>query len=134
MHNRIAVLLAAFCGVWVLSACHRAESPAQVDKDVTAARERAAKDTQKAEQTAQEKLASARSEVQSAQRDAAHVSAQQAQNVEDTDADGAQKVALAKCEALKGDAQKSCRDKADADYQLAKARAEQLRVTADPKP
>ncbi len=43
-------------------------------------------------------------------------------------------MALAACESLSGATQKSCRDKAEADYQLAKARAEQLRASTDAKP
>jgi len=46
---------------------------------------------------------------------------------------GAHKIALAACERLGGAEQTSCRDEADADYQVAKARAEQQRVASDPR-
>jgi hypothetical protein len=58
----------------------------------------------------------------------------QSQKVAETEAEGARNVALVACESLSGAAQKSCRDKAEADYHVAKARAEQLRASTDPKP
>ena len=57
----------------------------------------------------------------------------QEQKVEDTDAEGAHKVALAQCEALSGANQRACRDQADAGYQQAKAQAKQERLASDPK-
>lgn len=126
--------LAALCVLCGIAACHRAESPATVDKDIAAPREKAANDTEKAKESAETKLASARAHEESAEQDAAHVSAVQSRKVADTEAAGARNVALAACEGLSGTAQKSCRDKAEADYQVAKARAEQLRASTDPKP
>jgi hypothetical protein len=62
------------------------------------------------------------------------VAAIQNQKMADTEAEGVHRVALAQCEALGGAAQNSCRDQADAEYQLAKASAKQERVESDPKP
>lgn len=124
-------------GLWafaLVTACHTAKNAATVDQDVAAAQEKAADKTQKAEEAADAKIAMAREDLQSQERDAAHTSAVQTQKVELTEADGARKVALAGCEGFSGDQQKSCRDKADADYQAAKARAAQMRAASDPKP
>ena len=51
--------------------------------------------------------------------DAAH----QTYNVSVAKADGDRKVALATCESQSGDAQKACRDQAEADYKVARANA-----------
>lgn len=126
MCKRTAVLLAAVLSVFAVSACHRAQDPAQVDKDIAAARDKAADKAQKAEESADSKIGRARN-------DAQHVAAVQNENVADADAEGAHNVALAACERLGGADQTSCRDKADADYQVAKARAEQQRAASDPK-
>jgi hypothetical protein len=41
-------------------------------------------------------------------------------------ADGQRKIAKEKCETMSGDAQKACKDQADADYESAKAQARRL--------
>jgi hypothetical protein len=109
----VALALSAACA---LSACDRAKSGAQVAKDTNAAEQRAVENIDRSE------------------RDATHVAAVQNEKMADTEADGVHRVALAQCEALSGVAQKSCRDQADADYQLAKANAKQERAESDPKP
>ena len=113
------ILISLACAVSIacaLSACDRAKSGAQVAKDTNAAEEKAAENIDRSE------------------RDATHVAAVQNQKMADTEAEGAYRVALAQCEALSGVAQKSCRDQADANYQLAKASAKQERAESDPKP
>jgi hypothetical protein len=131
----VAVLLAAaFLYAASVSGCHRAQSPQQVEKDVAAARQKAAEQKQEAQRSAESKIASARADVQSHLRDAEHVTAEQTGKVAEAEAEGAYKVALAECERLSGDAQKSCRDKAEADYQVAKTRAEQRRALIDSRP
>ncbi len=134
MHKATAVLPAALLAAAIVSGCHQAQSPAQMDKDVAAAREKATQRTQEAQQSAESKIAAARADVQSHLWEAEHVTAEQTQKVAETRAEGARKVALAACEGLSGDAQKSCRDKAEADYQVAKAHAEQRRASIDRMP
>lgn len=109
----VALALSAACA---LSACDRAKSGAQVARDTNAAEQKAVENIEKSE------------------RDATHVAAVQNEKMADTEAEGARRVALAQCEALSGAAQKSCRDQADADYQLAKANAKRERTASDPKP
>ena len=89
----------AICG------CNNAKSPDAVASEV-------AKTEQKAEAKVDDKLKA--------------LNNQDAKGVYDvtvTAADGQHKVALEQCDALAGAAQKDCKDKADADYDLVKARA-----------
>ena len=134
MRRALVAVLSTLGCVCVLVGCHRAENAATVDRDIAAARDNAARKTEKAEESAQSRLASARDEVQSAERDAEHVAAKEAQSVADTEAAGTRKIALAACESQSGAAQQSCKDKAEADYQMAEARAKQRRAATDPKP
>ena len=101
--------------VLALSACNNAKAPEAVANDV-------AKAEQKAEAKVDEKL-----------KDLNNTDAKGAYDVTATAADGGHKVALEQCEALAGTAQKDCKDKADADYDLAKARAKaDLAATKQP--
>ena len=65
---------------------------------------------------------------------AAHTRAVEAERVAETQAQGAHKVALAQCESLSGEAQKSWRYQADTAYETAQAQARQDRADTDPKP
>ena len=98
-----------------MSACNHAKDSAQVAQDVSKAEQNAAERTAKAERSAENKVGG---QIE----DAAHTAAVQEQKVEDTDAEGAHKVALAQCEALSGANQKACRDQADAAYQRPRRR------------
>lgn len=118
----------------LLAACNHAKTGAQVAKDTDAAEQRAAQNIAKAEDKASDKVADAGKDVAADQRDLQHVASVQDQKVADTAAEGMHKVALAQCESLNGAAQTSCRDQADADYELAKARAKLARTQSDPKP
>ncbi|MBV9344705.1 MAG: hypothetical protein JO341_14520 [Gammaproteobacteria bacterium] len=117
-----------------LGGCNHAKDESQVAKDTAAAEQNRAENVRDAEHKADEKIADARKDVRSEERDMQHVAAVQGEKVEDTAAEGNHKVALAQCEALSGSAQKSCKDKADADYDLAKSRAKSERAASDPKP
>ena len=134
MTNRIPLLVLCIATACALGGCDRPKSATEVEKDTTAAQQAATEKTAKAEQEATDKVASARSDVRDEQRDLGHVNAVQGEKVADTAADGAHKVALARCEAMGGTAQKSCKDQADADYEAAKAKAKQARADTDPKP
>jgi hypothetical protein len=134
MINRITLCLAVLATALTFSACDRPKTAVQVDKDTASAEQSATENTAKAEKEAAEKSASARSDVRDEQRDLGHVNAIQGQKVADTEAEGAHKIALARCEGLAGTAQKSCKDQADADFEAAKAKAKQVRADSDPKP
>lgn len=134
MTHRLPLLVLCIATACALGGCDRPKSAAQVETDTTAAQQTATEKKAKVEQEAAEKVASARSEVRDEQRDLGHVNAVQGEKIADTAADGAHKVALARCEAMSGTAQKSCKDQADADYDAAKAKAKQARADTDPKP
>ena len=91
-------------GLVSLAGCHKAESPSEVQHDVAEANQ----DVSQAEQKAEEKKADSAADVAVAQ------------------AEGAHKVAIEKCEAMSGKAQKACKDKADADLDAAKANAKAM--------
>jgi hypothetical protein len=91
--------------VMALSGCNNAKSPDAVASDV-------AKAEQRADAKVDDKL-----------KDLNNKDAKGIYEVAMTAAEGDHKVALEQCDALSGAAQKDCKDKADADYDLAKARA-----------
>jgi len=134
MNNRIPLLLLCAAAACALGGCDRPKGEAQVEKDTAAAQQAASEKNATAEREAADKVASARTDVRDEQRDLGHVNAVQGEKVAETAADGAHKIALARCEPMAGTAQKSCKDRADADYEAAKAKAKQARADSDPKP
>lgn len=126
-------LAMSFVVVGLVVGCNNAKSPSEVAKDVNAASQKANEQDAKAEEKADAKVADEQKDVNNEQRDAQHTAAVQAQDVAKTQAEGARKVALAKCETLSGERQQACKDKAKADYDLRVAQANQERATTDPK-
>jgi hypothetical protein len=124
--NRLIAIVSAFAATGIVGACNHAKDSAQVAQDVSKAEQSAAERTAKAERSAENKVGGQID-------DAAHTAAVQEQKVADADAEGAHKVALARCEALSGASQKTCRDEADTAYEQAKAQAKQERLASDPK-
>jgi len=86
--------------------CNRAKSPDAVAKDVVAA-----------EQRASTELA-----------DSQNVATKDIYRIALAKADGDRRISLATCDALAGDAQKDCRDRANADYDAARANAKAAEV------
>lgn len=134
MLRKLSVVTVAVASICVLSACDRAKSTAQVASDTNAAEQKAADDTAKVQQRADARIASAQDDVRNQQQDLAHVDAAQEEKVAETRAEGDYKVALAQCEGLGGAVQKSCKDQASADYDVARAKAKQARTETAPKP
>ena len=94
--------------------CNRAENPAKTASDISKAREKAADRMANAEDAASKDLGNAANDAAKAQYT---VALAQAQNNHD--------VAVQQCEALSGDEQRSCKDKADADLDRATASAKE---------
>jgi hypothetical protein len=133
--NRIGpVLTLSLLAACMLNACDQAKSPDQVAKDTAAAADAAAHDTAKAEQKAVDKVDSAQAVVRDEQAAEAHTRAVESEKVNDAEAEGTRKVALAECEKLGGESQKACRAQADTAYDTAVAQARQAKADADPKP
>lgn len=106
-----------------LGACNKSKSPEDVSRDVANAEQKANNEVTKSEERAQSALDKSYQKVNDQEikfnNDAAH----QIYNVAVAKADGNRKVALATCESQSGDAQKVCKDQAEADYKTARADA-----------
>jgi hypothetical protein len=106
-----------------LVGCSQSKSPEDVSKDVANAEQKAINEVTKSEERAQSALDKSYAKINDDEikfnNDAAH----QTYNVVIAKADGNRKVALATCESQSGDAQKACRDQAEADYKAARADA-----------
>jgi hypothetical protein len=128
------VLTFALLSACMLNACDQAKSPDQVAKDTAAAETAAAQDTAKVEEKANDKVAGAQTVVRDEKAAEAHTRAVESEKVNDAEAAGTHKVALADCEKLGGEAQKACRAQADTAYDTAIAQARQAKADTDPKP
>lgn len=115
-----ALLASALLG---LSACNKAESPDKVQADVAKAASDAADANAKADEKQKQVEAEAAKDRADAVAKAADKSVGAVVDSAVTEAQGDTKVALAKCEALEGDAQKACKDKANAHMDAVKEKA-----------
>jgi hypothetical protein len=107
----------------IIAGCDSAKSPDTVAKDVAAAEQKAAAEVANSEKSAEKDLNKAADKVDDTLVNFNNAAAKDAYNLAVAKADGDRKVALANCLALGGDAQKTCRDQAEADYGAAKANA-----------
>jgi hypothetical protein len=117
-------------GVIFAAGCNNAKSPDAVQKDVAVAEQKATTEVVKNETDASKDIGKAADKVDDKLVDLNNTVANDAYTVAVAKADGDRKVTMAKCEALSGDAQKGCKDQADADYVAAKANAKAAQVSA----
>ena len=103
--------------------CDSAKSPETVNKDVAAAEQKAATEVANSEKAAEKDLNKAAENVDDKLIAFNNAAAKDAYNLAVAKADGDRKVALANCLSVSGDAQKNCKDQAEADYAAAKANA-----------
>jgi PDZ domain-containing secreted protein len=115
-----ALLASALLG---LSACNKAESPEKVQADVAKAQSEAADENAKADEKVKQVEADAVKDRADAVAKVADKSVGAVVDSAVTQAEGETKVALAKCEALEADAQKACKDKANAHMDAVRAKA-----------
>ena len=115
-----ALLASALLG---LSACNKAASPDKVQADVAKAQSDAVEGNAKADEKQKQVEAEAAKERVDAQAKAVDKNVSGLVDSAVTQAEGETKVALAKCEALDGDAQKACKDEANAHMDAVKERA-----------
>jgi hypothetical protein len=113
----IAATLLAMVG------CNSAKSPDEVAKEVANAEQKSSAEVGKSEDKAAKDLGGAADKVDDKLIAFNNDAARDAYNVAVAQADGDRKVALAKCDSTSGDAQKTCKQQADADYDAAKANA-----------
>jgi hypothetical protein len=116
-------LTAAIALTFLMAGCNNAKSPDTVAKDVASAEQKAATEVSSSEKDASKDLETAADKVDNKLVDFNNKAAKDGYDLAVAKADGDRKVALANCESLAGDAQKTCKDQADADYEAAKANA-----------
>jgi hypothetical protein len=121
----IALLTTALaCG------CNNAKSPAAVATDVAAARQQASTEVTDARKDAAKKVDDAgATNANGSSKDLNDVGAKSEYDVTVAQADGDHNVAIQQCLALTGEAQKSCKERADAAYDQAKTHANVTRLS-----
>jgi hypothetical protein len=121
---RLALSCAFFASALLcLSACNKAESPDKVQEDVAKAQSKAADENAKADEKVKQVEAEAAKDRSDALAKVADKSVGALADSAVTQAEGETQVALAKCQALEADAQKTCKDQANAHLDAVKARA-----------
>jgi hypothetical protein len=106
-----------------LSACNKAESPEKVQADVAKAQSNAVEENAKADQKVKQVEAEAAKDRADALAKVADKSVGAIADSAVTEAEGDTKIALAKCQAMEGDAQKTCKDDANAHMDAVRAKA-----------
>ena len=106
-----------------LSACDKAKSPESVQADVAKAQSNAVEENAKADEKVKQVEADAAKDRADALAKVADKSVGAIADSAVTQAEGDTKIALAKCQALEGDAQKTCKDEANAHLDAVKAKA-----------
>jgi hypothetical protein len=106
-----------------LSACNKAESPDKIQEDVAKAQSQAAEENAKADEKVKQVEAEAAKDRADALAKVADKSVGALADSAVTQVEGETKIALAKCQSLEGDAQKSCKDEANAHLDAVRAKA-----------
>jgi hypothetical protein len=104
-----------------LGGCNSAESPARVASDVAKAAQSAAENDIKAEAKEASIETGTRSDVAIAEKKADAKNADASADADVTRAEGVNRVTIEKCEALSGDLQSACKDKANDALDIARA-------------
>jgi hypothetical protein len=120
----IGILTAALaCG------CNSAKSPAAVAADVATAQQQASTEVTDARKDAAKNVDSAAANANGSSKDLNDAGAKSAYDVAVAQADGDHSVAIQRCLALTGEAQKSCKERADDGYEQAKTHANVTRLS-----
>jgi hypothetical protein len=121
------VVSAAIAAMLMLGGCNKAESPDKVASDVAKATESAEKKDARAEEKAEKTDAAVTNDLS---KDVDKANSKEVRTAADDaiiQAEGENKIALAKCEALAGDGQKACKDQANSELNMVKQRAKALK-------
>ncbi len=119
-------ILAALLGT-ALAGCNQAQSPDKVQENVAKATDSAVKDDAKAADKLAEADAKGNAEVGSAEAKADDRTTNAAGDAVLTQAEGDHDVAIAKCKALSGQAQKNCKQQADDHLAEVKAKVKSMK-------
>jgi hypothetical protein len=111
-----------------LAGCNNAKSPDKVDADVAKATDSAEKNDMKAENREAKTDASVDQSLAKDVDKADSKTVGAAADAAVTQAEGDNKIALAKCESLAGGAQKACKEQANAELDMVKARAKAVKA------
>jgi hypothetical protein len=109
--------------------CNSAKSPEVVATDVAAAQQQASTEVTDARKEAAKNVDSAAANADGSTKDLNDTGARNAYDVAVAQADGDHNVAIQKCLALTGEAQKSCKEGADTGYDQAKTHANVTRLS-----
>jgi hypothetical protein len=120
---RTLFIAAIATAVLTAAGCDSAKSPDTVEKKVAAAEQTAATEVANSEKAAEKDLNKAAEKVEDQLLAFNNAAARDAYNLAVAKADGDRKIALANCLSLGGDAQKACKDQAEADFGAVKANA-----------
>ena len=120
---RALLLISTAASIFMITGCNNAKSPDAVAKDVATAEQKAATEVANSENSASKDLGKAADKVDDKLVALNNAAAKDSYEIAVAKADGDRKVALANCQAASGDAQKACKDQANADYDAAKANA-----------
>jgi len=110
-----------------VAACNKAEPPEKVQEDVAKAQSNAMEDNAKADEKVKQVEADAAKERADALTKEADKSVGAIADSAVVEAEGDTKIALAKCQALEGDAQKACKDAADTHLDAVRAKAKAVK-------
>ena len=114
------------------SGCDHAKSPEAAANDIDKAKQAAAQEVSDANRGAAKDINGASKELQDKSSQLADSNAKAAYDVAMARADGDHKVAIQECLTHDGQAQKVCKDRADAEYEVAKANAKATRTANQP--
>jgi hypothetical protein len=114
------------------SGCEQAKSPEAAATDIDKAKQAAAQEVADANRSAAKDINGASKELQDKSGQLAESNAKGAYDVAMARADGDHKVAIQECMTHDGQAQKVCKDRADAEYDVAKANAKATRAANQP--
>jgi len=121
----------ALIAMFAVVGCSRAESPAEVRHDVNQAKTDADKKVADARRDQADTTTKQMNGITNDANDATREEQKKAYDVAIAKAEGDAKVAKEACEGMNGDAQKACKDKADANLELAKSNAKAQYPAAD---
>jgi hypothetical protein len=130
--QKLLVSMVALFAVAMVGGCNNAKSPDAVANDVAAAQAKRASEVADAKQDAAKDANKAETQVDDKTNDLNNANAKGAYDVAMAQADGDHKVASQRCDAMSGDAQKACKNQADAKYDLAKANAKAMLAAQKP--
>jgi hypothetical protein len=112
-----------------LAGCNKADAPAKVESDVAKAAHSAAENDIKAAAKEDAVEEGTRSDVAAAEMKAYSKNADASADADVTRAEGLNSVTIEKCEALSGDLQRACKDKANAELDVARANAKAMKAS-----